>query len=830
MTLRLLCFSLGIILVGYLPELPSLIFSYSAFIVTATVLLVVRKKCSLVFSSLIFSVGCFVIGSVFGVAAGYYLLASQLPDEMAEKDIVVEGQVINLPQENDRRQLFTFKLTRAYSGDESPTAFENIPRKINISSYGDLRVKTGEHWRLVVKLKKPRGFVNPGGFDYQASLLRRGIGATGYIRQGDNRLLHPQPSFSLDVLRYELQHWLINTSHSPQKGILVALLVGDTSLVSKEQWGEMVKTGTNHLIAISGLHLGFFAIVGFFVGNLLGRCLQLVWYKYPSMISGYVCSIGFTLFYSIIAGFNIPTIRTLIMLAVVQLALLWRRTFRGRDTLLIALVLVLIYDPLAAYDIGFWLSFGAVAMLIFCFSGRISIVKKSTARQSYGNHFLLFLKSQWVMFVGLLIPLAVLIHTSSLLAPPANFIAIPVITFFVVPCVILAALCHFTVGILESFFLRCAELGMSLVHEWLNYLLTLGAGQLNPLVNINPWAVFLAMLGVVLILMPRGLGNKWVGYAGLIFALMIPLKKLPDLQMLVFDVGQGTAVLIRTPNHQLLYDTGPQYTENFDAGSGIIVPYLKSQGLQKIDTLVVSHNDKDHSGGLEGVLAAVDVNQLLLGELREQSDQGEPGELVELVELGPSEPKKIFATNTFTDKNKSHQNLPNKPKISNCHLQAPWQWDGVNFRFIIWPIASSAKANNHSCVLLVEFNGQKILLAGDIEKDVERLLVERKELSALDILLAPHHGSKTSSTAGFVAQVNPRRVIYSAGFHNQHGHPHIDVQARYAEIGSVPHNTAYAGALEFTWRGQQPYQLTQYRHSQARYWYDTQTQQVSLDR
>lgn len=791
MTLRLLCFSLGIVLVGYLPELPPFIFIYSILVFTLSFILF-RKKLPPLFSSACIVIGFFAIGFAFGVIVGHRLLASQLPDAMAERDIVVEGQVIDLPQENNRRQLFTLKLARAYTTYEPYKAFENIPQKINISSYGELRVKTGERWRLVVKLKKPRGFVNPDGFDYQASLLRRGIGATGYIRKGESELLETQSSFSLDVLRYELQQWLINTSDSPQKGILVALLVGDTSLVDREQWGEMLKTGTNHLIAISGLHLGFFAIVGFFVGNLLGRFVQLVWHKYPSMIMGYVFSVGFTLFYSLIAGFNIPTIRTLIMLAVVQLALLWQRTFRGRDTLLIALVLVLLYDPLAAYDIGFWLSFGAVAMLIFCFSGRISISNKTTSQRIYQNHFVLFIKSQWVMFIGLLIPLAVLVHTSSLLAPPANFIAIPVITFFVVPCLILAALCHFTFSALEGFFLNCAELGMSVVREWLNYLLTLGAGQLNPLININPWAIFLAALSVALILMPRALGNKWLGGVGLILALFIPLKQLPDLQILVFDVGQGTAILIRTPNHQLLYDTGPEYTENFDAGSGIIVPYLQSQGLRRLDALVVSHNDKDHSGGLLGVLAAINVDQLLLGE-----------------------PDKLIALN-------KNETRSVQPDVNNCHTQAPWQWDGVHFRFITWPITPSAKANNHSCVLLIEFNGQKILLAGDIEKDVERILSEREEISAVDILLAPHHGSKTSSTAGFLAQVHPHRVIYSAGFHNQHGHPHADVQTRYERVGALPHNTAYTGALEFTWRGQQPYQLTQYRQAQARYWYENE--------
>ena len=191
-----------------------------------------------------------------------------------------------------------------------------------------------------------------------------------------------------------------------------------------------------------------------------------------------------------------------------------------------------------------------------------------------------------------------------------------------------------------------------------------------------------------------------------------------------------------------------------------------------------------------GVLAAIDVNQLLLGEQ-----------------------DKLVGLNK--DNNHAAQ-----LEVGSCHTQAPWQWDGVHFRFIAWPIDSNAKANNHSCVLLVEFNGQKILLAGDIEKDVERILSEREEISSVDILLAPHHGSKTSSTAGFLARVRPHRVIYSAGFHNQHGHPHLAVQARYTEMGAVPHNTAYAGALEFIWRGQQSYRLTQYRQSQARYWYE----------
>ncbi len=775
---NLLVFSFGIILSGLLPELPSI---WLTSVLAAVIFII----CVYLYKKYRFIVWLcsFLLGLGYGLMSGFMLLQTQIPFHLTDQTLIVEGRVIGLPQENDRRQLFTFKVNQAYSPYKREHIFEGFPNKINISSYTDLRVKTGETWRLTVKLKRPRGFVNPGGFDYQASLLRREIGATGYIRQGENQILKSPPKFSIDVLRYELQQWLLTKSLSPHKGVLVALLVGDTSTVAKEHWDEMIKTGTNHLIAISGLHLGFFAIVGFFFGNLTGRFIQLVWHKYPSMVSGYILSVLFTLFYSLIAGFNIPTIRTLIMLGVVQLALLWRRSFRARDTLLIALVLVLLYDPLAAYDIGFWLSFSAVAMLIFCFAGRIASNSRTGLKAAGVNHFRIFLQSQWVMFIGLLIPLAIFVHTSSLLAPPANFISIPVITFFVVPCLILSAICHFTFAGAEGFFLHCAEWGMLIVHKWLNYLLVTGSGKFNPLINFNPWSLALAVMSVFLLLLPRGLGNKYVGGFGLMVALVIPLKQLPDLQMLVFDVGQGTAVFLRTPNYPLLYDTGPVYTENFDAGSGIIVPYLQGQGLASLDILIVSHNDADHSGGLSGVLESTGVKHLWMGE-----------------------PAKF-------------QPQKDQPQPQDCHVQKPWTWDQVNFRFITWPAQVNAKPNNRSCVLLVEYRGNTILLTGDIEKEVERALAGEERLPKSDIVFAPHHGSRTSSTPSFVAQTSPEMVIYSAGFHNQHGHPHKHVKARYSAIGAMPFNTAYDGALEFIWRDHSA-KVIQYRHASRRYWFD----------
>jgi competence protein ComEC len=809
----LLLFSCGILVTGYLPTLPSLLHVVAFFAVFLPIFFYVRSKVFVVFPL------AFALGLAYGIFSGHQYLTQQLVKDLVAKDILVEGKIIDLPEEDSRRQQFTFVVTKVHAnGADTPILF---PTKINLSSYGTLRVKAGEEWRLLVKLKKPRGFVNPGGFDYQVSLLRRGIGAVGYIRASAfNQLLQPQPSFSIVVLRYQLQQWLIKKSESQHKSILIALLVGDTSLVDKQIWSELQQTGTTHLIAISGLHIGFFAIVGFFVGNFIGRFLQLIWHACPAMLLGHFSAFFCATFYSIIAGANIPTLRTLIMLAVVQCCFILRRTFRGSDTLMLALVFVLLYDPLAAFDIGFWLSFCAVGMLIFCFSGRFKVSQKmpGTAllppvKLTFSSAVFLhrysfeFIRSQWVMFVGLLIPLAMLVHTSPLLAPLANLVAIPLVTFFVVPCLIIAAFCHFIfVGAaVESFFLHCAEFGLSWMQQWLQYLLEFGAGKLNPLINFNSYAIPLAGISILLILLPSKLGNKWLGMAGVFMALLIPLQPLPALQMLVFDVGQGTAILLRTPHHQLLYDTGPLYTENFDAGSALIVPYLHSHGVQELDAVVVSHNDKDHSGGLAGVLAATLVEALLLGE---------PEKYNPVLALGfdkqPATPSK-FGVNQFS-KNPTH--------IHSCHQADPWQWDQVTFRFLTWPINASAKPNNHSCVLLVEYLGHKILLTGDIEKEVEAVLLAQNSLAQVEVLVAPHHGSHTSSTQALVAQTQPDYVIYSAGYRNQFGHPHKVIQARYLAASAQPLNTAFSGAIEFNWSFGKLISLHKYRQFSRRYWFD----------
>lgn len=772
MTLSLLCFAIGIITVGYLPELPS--FSYCLF---SLPLIFFLKK-----NSILFYLCVFLLGLSYGIVSGNRYLSNQLASELEGQELVVEGRVIDLPEENSRRQSFELSVDQAYIFSTKEQLL-SYPSRIKITSYNGLRVQSGEEWRFLVVLKKPRGFVNPTGFDYHVSLLRKSIGATGSIKVNKlNERLATPSKFSMDYVRYELQHWLLSKSNDSARAILIALLVGDTSYLERAEWDKVQKTGTSHLIAISGLHLGFFAIVGYFIGNFLGRFVQLFWHRCPSMVFGYFFAIFFTLFYSIIAGFNIPTLRTLIMLSVVQWVYLWRRSFRGRDTLLLALVLVLLYDPLAAFDIGFWLSFLAVGMLLFCFSGRVSVRNLPTFFLE--KSIMEFIKSQWVMFVGLLIPLAIFIHSTPLLAPIANIVAIPLITFFVVPSLILAAFGHYTFLPVEHLCLFFAEQGISLFQWWINFLLKFDSTFLNPMVNFNPSSLVLAVLGVFILLLPRGITNRWIGFAGILCAVAIPLNSLPALQMMVFDVGQGTSILIRTPKHQLLYDAGPRYTEQFDAGSALVVPYLKSQGIEYLDAIVVSHSDQDHSGGLAGVLSNMQVDELWLGEVAKYENNSES----------------IIA--------------------ASCHEVPAWQWEGIHFRFINWVLDESESSNNHSCILEIEYNGHKILLAGDIEKPVEKILIEENKLESVEVLLAPHHGSHTSSSHAFVMQTKPRYVIYSAGYRNQHGHPHEDIQARYLAVKSTPLNTALSGAIEFEWDQGALRHVHQHRIFSKRYWYD----------
>lgn len=812
----LLLFSFGVVAVSFFPVLPPLwsLFLAIPFIAILFIVDIGRFGLARYASALI-------IGISWGVYSGHGLVALQLDDKWAGKDILVIGHVQGLPERDERRQRFNLSIESAQTSAGQAIPFEQFPQRLQLSWYLYQRngksvdvssLAIGDKWQLRVRLKRPRGFVNPAGFDYQAWLLRQGIGATGYVVEHrlNQQIAEEEKTFRvadwINKQRYELQQWILARSDSSERGILIALLIGDSAYVEKSQWTRMQQTGTSHLIAISGLHVGFLAIFGFYFGLWIGKAIQLMWHSCPALIIAWCCAIICASFYSALAGFNIPTVRTLIMLAVFYLACLGRRSINVAHIFCFALAIVVVIDPLAALDMGFWLSFGAVALLLIYFSGRLVAKKHAKPWARFGANQIVvgFIRSQWVMFIGLLVPLSLLVSTVSLVAPIANAIAIPLITFLVVPSLLISAAINSILPSLSNFLLTAAGWLMEILKVALEELLEMGGLWASPIVAFRPELAVLIALSCCLLLLPKGLFFRSLGWCGLgvgfLFSFILVPPQSADLKLTVLDVGQGTAVVAQVGKKTLVYDTGPKYTDSFDAGSGIVAPYLYAQGIRHIDRLIVSHGDMDHAGGLAGLMEKTSIDQLFAGE--PESFQLEK-----------------FALEQY------QQDMLNKVGVQNCHQTAEWQWQSdqlqtIKFRFLQFPQTTRANANNHSCVLLISYGDQHILLPGDIETSVENQLMRSQQLpEKIQVLLAGHHGSRTSSGIGFVNNTRPNIVVYSAGYRSQHGHPHPQVRQRFQAVGSRELNTADAGAVVLEWKNEQ-LAVREYRQFARRYWFD----------
>lgn len=787
----LLAFALGVIGASYLPGLPAV---YLCGLWLAVLwLLPARSWCVYGW--------CFGLGLAWGITMGHQLLAGQLDERLEEDRHWVQGWIEDIPHQDDDKIRFVLRLDTKATRDSA-----KIPERLQLSWYqrGQLTPRQlipGQYWQFHVKLKRPRGLVNPGGFDYHAWLLRRGFGATGYIAQAQ-QLAAPgaMPLQSrIDSWRWSLQQWVLNNSQSNSRAILVALLIGDSSGMAKSQWQLVQQTGISHLIAISGLHVGFLALVGYCLGLGLGRCLQGLGATTPAQRWAYVCAIVFATGYSALAGFNIPTVRTLIMLSVFYLAALFYRPARLSHIYHWALALVLMIDPLAAFDRGFWLSFGAVALLILAFSGRYKTAQDKIPlrwRHRLLSQLIIYGRSQWVMFIGLLVPLAWLINSTPLLSPIANFIAIPLITFFVVPCLLLGAALAFLHPGLGNILLSLAAGACDYLIQGLEVLLQQAPAWHNPVLAFSLPAALLLLMATIILLLPQGLLPRWLGYMALSLGLASsawPQPTATALQLSVLDVGQGTALVVSTANHHLVFDTGPEYSKDFDGGTGIVLPYLHAQGIRQLDALVISHWDMDHAGGYAGLMAAMSPRHFYWGEpLR-------------------------TGQNTITQSlNAAAISAPGK----NCHQESPWVWDQVEFQFLTRPLNLRDSPNNQSCVLLIRYRDQTILLPGDLESSGEWALLRGDQLPAkLTLLMAAHHGSNSSSNPGFVAYTQPQWVIYSAGYKNQHNHPHPKVQQRFNVRGSHALNTADSGALVFRWNTKGEMEWFAARDRYQRYWH-----------
>jgi competence protein ComEC len=623
-----------------------------------------------------------------------------------------------------------------------------------------------------VSLRRPRGMLNPGGFDYEQWLFAEGIRAVGYIRNSsENRRLEIGSGWlcSPQAWRQAIHDRLSAAlAGSPVAGLIKALTMGADDDITQAQWEILRRTGTTHLIAISGSHIGLVAAFAFFLTRRLCASLGVLRWPPPRIAALVGCVAA--LLYSALADFAIPTQRALVMIAVAMGAIAFQRNLNPSHVLAMAALAVVLYDPLAVLSPGFWLSFGAVALIAFGVAGRVERPRGWRA----------LAKVNWVTALGLAPFLLLFFRQVSLVSPIANFLAVPVLGTLLIPVCLSGALLLPLVPAAGAGLLQLAEFILNRTWPVLEWLSALPLAQWN---HAEPpfWTVPLAFLGTLLLLAPRGIPARWLGLVLLLPATLYhPERPTPgEFRLVLLDVGQGLASVVETRHRALVFDTGARLSPSFDMGRAVVEPYLRAQGIGTIDTLVVSHGDLDHIGGARSLLARFPVGR------------------------------------AYTSVPEQLAGFPAAP----CAAGQRWNWDGVDFE-MLGPLRNSEKENDNSCVLRVQGRSGSALLTADIERTAEGLLVENyRERLRSDVLVVPHHGSKTSSTGPFLEAVRPRLALVPAGYLNRFGFPHPAVMGRYTGIGALTLSTAERGAIVVE-TGKDGMRTFAHRPEHRRYWHE----------
>ncbi|MFN3581985.1 MAG: DNA internalization-related competence protein ComEC/Rec2 [Pseudomonas sp.] len=699
-----------------------------------------------------------LLGFVWACLFHQYSMQQRLDPQLDRQLVWVEGRIQGLPEQTANGWRFLLADAKlAESGAALP--------QIRAHWFAGEPVMQGEYWRLQVRLRRPRGMSNPGSFDYEAWLYARGIGATASVRAAER--IQMAPESGAGQLRSLIRERLLQTlGTTPEHVRLVALVVGDRSVLDRQDWQVLQATGTSHLMVISGLHVGMLAAAVFALVHLIGR-LGLLPVSWPRYWLAAPLAIFAAAFYSALAGFAVPTQRALLMVSLVLLARLIYRQPGAWTFWLAALCLVVLLDPAAPLLAGFWLSFMAVGLLIFGMGGRLL---QSGLWWRWG-------RAQWVVFVGLWPWLMLWGMPGSVSAPLVNVLAIPWVSVLVVPAALLGTLLEMLFGF--SALLQLAALAL----QWLFSALEWVAGWRNPhLLAFPGWLNWvLGLLAVVALLSPLA-RLLWLPALVGLLVLLFPQQPRPEqgqLWVTVLDVGQGLSVLLQTREHSLLYDTGARLPSGFDLGEAVVYPALLNLGTGRLDTMLVSHADNDHAGGAPAIVARMPVGQVLAGQ---------------------------------------HEALPQELGAEACSPGDSWEWDGVRFE-VIYSAPEPAPPNERSCVLRAGVGRASVLLSGDLGIRGEYQML-RQDLAA-DLLLAPHHGSRTSSSYAFIRAVDPRWVVFSAGHHNAYGHPHPKVVERYRELAVEPVYTSRSGATRFVLDGHQPSYLDwSWRERARRFWHE----------
>ena len=894
-------FMLGILIVQQFSVLPDI--SISVLLATvACVLLPVLYRAGdhheyKIYITLILLVIVLIsIGFLYSLFYVKSELSSRLDEQSTGRDILVSGLVIGIPGADARVQNFEFEVASWRFLDETGTHNavnhddENSPRetdsgkinpdiinsttqkniadsiyhsevarvrdfpgKVKLNWYYGTKVKAGERWQFLVRLKPPHGFMNPGGFDYEGWLFQRGVHATGYVRKSAfTQRLQSASDWRIDFRRQLISAQIDRLDRSrptaassaeigPEKivpdeivpgetsnaeihhalevtnnfALLKALAVGDKSSISAKQWKVLSTTGTSHLMAISGLHIGLASLFGYLLVRRLipVNLMKHVPAQHLALPAGFIVA----LCYALLAGFSIPTQRAIIMLLAITLIMLLRRQTRPVDTLGFALLLVLLVDPLAVMSAGFWFSFSAVAVIFISMTRSPNDKTGDQAGNTRWWRRLLNILGQWVrlqLIISIfMLPLSLyMFQQGSLVSPIANLVLIPYVSFLVVPVVLMGIIVSYLSGDMSQLLFILALFLLDAIWPLLLFLSELPfAVWINGEVSL--FEALLASLSLCLFYFSRRLAASFVDRCGLtlkhrayspvlyglwlfslIFLLPLAVSSRPgfasgDFQLTVLDVGQGSSAVIRTKHHTAIFDAGAKFSDKLNIGSSVVIPYLRKQGVNRLDRLIISHGDADHIGGAQDILDAYPETILI-------------GQDIESLKAGVSSADRVL-----------------------CSEGLSWVWDGVTFVFLSPTEGSLAlfgqDRNNRSCVLKISSASGSVLLTGDIERDIEHLLnANYGDRLVSDVLIVPHHGSNTSSSQSFISLVNPKIAIISAGYKNRYRLPSVRVLNRYEQLNTKILHTSDSGAVTLDFKAGNGGDVTfeRYRPAAARYW------------
>jgi competence protein ComEC len=756
---RMLAIIIGICTAAFTPLLPNFFLLLGAISLGLGLLLIRAKP--------LFCIGGVLSGFSWALLYGQLQLSHQINEQSIAKEQSVYGTVTGIPVQSFGVIPYSTSFTLAL--DATTNSVSRL-RNIRLSWYGAPPIKAGQRWQFSVKLKPASSLVNAGSFDYKLWALINNIDAVGSVVNSlPSQLLAGTPALSVAGLR---TRWLDLVRRSEVdvkiKPLLEALGVGYKHNFTDQHNKVLVATGTSHLMVISGLHIGLCAGFGWWLGVFIAHLTHIpIARGWRNSIASTV-ALSMAVIYCAMAGFAVPTIRALLMLVlVVLLKLNWRRFF-AVDVLLLVMLAVLLLNPLLVLNASFWLSFTAVAMLVLV-----------AVQRGQGQGWWQVIATQWWVFVGLIPVLVIAGLPISLISPAVNLVTIPLVSIFVVPPILLLMLVNVISEAAALWMIGIVSYPLQYLWQALEYI-----SHLTPMppMSLTPhWmAIALAIIGVVLLLIKAGF--RWRVVALLLIAtIWIPVRAQHDylLKLTALDIGQGLSLVLQTQDHNLVYDMGARYQSGFNLGQAVLEPYLKRESIETIDVAIISHSDNDHAGGYE----YLNKNFVI---------------------------KKTYMPFADPDLTAQHK----------CRAGNSWSWDGVKFKFLHPTDILAVKNNNRSCVLQITAGNTRLLLTGDIEREIEHQLVGRVgDRLYNDILIAPHHGSSSSSSALFLHKVRPKTVIVSAGFLNRFNHPTAAVLSRYKNLDSLVLNTAQVGSVELIIDADQQLGLAQLgRTKMARYW------------